>query len=266
MPFPTKGESHEIGVQNEKDIVKFLNENQNNAINNRLKGKNANQRCDWRQVGGTKHTEDAEATTTNDDGSTKVHKFSIKNHSKKGATFDYKNTTKDVPEPVKKEINNFKEEHHGKLTETNIKPLREELSDKLNSGFDSFDSTKIKGIISGIALEYPEHILVNDKKTKSLIMFGKDNLLNPETRPQDEKYILKKATARAKTSRQIWIQKSNGEEVNTHLRLRLTTNNGIKALLGHSKANKSSVVCIKIQQDKTDDFIESCSDKIIIHY
>ena len=71
---------HHTGVQNEKDLVKFQNENQDNAINKRLTGQNTNQQCVWRQVGGTKHTEDAVATTTNDDCSTQDHKNSIKNH------------------------------------------------------------------------------------------------------------------------------------------------------------------------------------------
>ena len=252
---------HHTGVQNEKDLVKFQNENQDNAINKRLTGQNANQQCVWRQVGGTKHTEDAVATTTNDDGSTQVHKISIKNH--KTGTWDWLNTTQAVPDALKTRLLEFKELYY----RADITPeLRKQFADLFVSFIDSLDSTTVKDILLRIFLEYPEHILVNDKKINSLIMFGKNNMLNPAAGPQDVKYTLKKASARGKTSRQIWIQKSNGEEVNTHLRLRLTTNNGITALLGHSKANKSSVACIKIQQDKTDDFIESCSDKIIIPY
>ena len=254
---------HHTGVKNEKDLVKFQNENQDNAINKRLTGQNANQQCVWRQVGGTKHTEDAVATTTNDDGSTEEHKVSIKNH--KTGTWDWLNTTRDVPDAVKTELKEFKEVHYGKETPKGGE-LRKQYDDLFNSHIDALDSETLKGILLRIFLEYPEHILVNDKKINSLVMFGKNNMLNPAAGPQDVKYTLKKASARAKTSRQIWIQKSNGEEVNTHLRLRLTTNNGITALLGTSTANKSSVACIKIQQDKTDDFIESCSDKIIIPY
>jgi len=252
---------HHTGVQNEKDLVKFQNENQDNAINKRLTGQSANQQCVWRQVGGTKHTEDAVATTTNDDGSTQVHKISIKNH--KTGTWDWLNTTQAVPDALKTRLIEFKEAHYG----AEITPeLRKQFADLFVSFIDSLDSATVKAILLRIFLEYPEHILVNDKKINSLIMFGKNNMLNPAAGPQDVKYVLKQASARGKTSRQIWIQKSNGEEVNTHLRLRLTTNNGITALLGHSSANRTSAACIKIQQDKTDDFIESCSDKIIIPY
>ena len=59
-------------------------------------------------------------------------------------------------------------------------------------------------------------------------------------------YVLK--AGRAKESRQVWREK-DGLGVNTHLRLRLVTNNGVTALLGLSNANKNSILTLKIQQD-----------------
>ena len=79
-------------------------------------------------------------------------------------------------------------------------------------------------------------------------------------------YILK-SSSRAKTSRQIWIRSSDGcEEINTNLRIRLVLNNGITALLGKSKANKSSCASLKIQQDNVDTFISKCFGKVIAKY
>jgi hypothetical protein len=46
----------------------------------------------------------------------------------------------------------------------------------------------------------------------------------------------------------VWREK-DGLGVNTHLRLRLVTNNGVTALLGLSEANKNSILTLKIQQD-----------------
>ena len=46
----------------------------------------------------------------------------------------------------------------------------------------------------------------------------------------------------------MWRTK-DGVDTNTHLRLRLVTNNGITALLDLSKANKNSILTLKIQQD-----------------
>jgi hypothetical protein len=53
-----------------------------------------------------------------------------------------------------------------------------------------------------------------------------------------------------------------GEEINTCLRIRLVLNNGVNALVGQSSKNKSSVPCIKIQQDNVDLFISTLSDKV----
>ena len=55
---------------------------------------------------------------------------------------------------------------------------------------------------------------------------------------------------RGKTSATIVFNDSEGNEYDFGLRGRLVLNNGVKALLGKSKANKSSQAVFKIQQDK----------------
>ena len=111
--------------------------------------------------------------------------------------------------------------------------------------------------------KYPEYIIINKEKEKKLVMFHKTNL--KKYFRNDVNFILK-GTKRAKTSRQIWIRENDGKEVNTKLRLRLHLNNGITALLGKSKCNKSSVPTIKIQQDSVDNFINNCDNKTICSY
>jgi hypothetical protein len=53
------------------------------------------------------------------------------------------------------------------------------------------------------------------------------------------------------------------EEFNTYLRIRLVLNNGVNALVGTSLKNKTSVPCIKIQQDNVDFFLKSIENKLI---
>ena len=69
----------------------------------------------------------------------------------------------------------------------------------------------------------------------------------------DEIYYLKHKDGCC--SAQIMRRSQTGVETNTHLRVRLVLNNGINALVGQSGKNKSSVPCIKIQQDNVEHFI-----------
>ena len=54
-----------------------------------------------------------------------------------------------------------------------------------------------------------------------------------------------------------------GSGVDIGLRLRCTSNNGINAMLGLSKANKNSQTVIKIQQDQVQQFVNDSSPTIV---
>jgi hypothetical protein len=71
-----------------------------------------------------------------------------------------------------------------------------------------------------------------------------------------------KSTGRAKTSRMVFRRK-DGVEVNTNLRIRLVLNNGVNALLGLSEKNKTSIPCLKIQQDRVDILLRDLVDPIV---
>ena len=61
-----------------------------------------------------------------------------------------------------------------------------------------------------------------------------------------------------KTSRRIICYATDGAELDFGLRLRITSNNGITAMLGRNKkGNKSSSPVIKLQQDKVHDMVAS---------
>ena len=62
------------------------------------------------------------------------------------------------------------------------------------------------------------------------------------------------------------MRKNESEEINTFLRIRLVLNNGVNALVGNSSKNKSSVPCLKIQQDKVDKFLNQMENKKIEKY
>ena len=60
----------------------------------------------------------------------------------------------------------------------------------------------------------------------------------------------------------ILFRKKNGTVVDHKIRIRVIDNNGIGALIGQSTANKSSIACIKIQQDDVAGLIKSLGKKI----
>ena len=138
--------------------------------------------------------------------------------------------------------------------------VSEENAEIFNTYLNSLTSEKITELLSRCykVEENTEWIIINNKKSKKLIMLPEsclDLYCNPSN---GNEYILK--SARAKTSRQIWIKRADGSKVNTHLRIRSTLNNGVTALLGQSESNKTAVPCLKIQQDKVDGFIKQCFD------
>ena len=63
------------------------------------------------------------------------------------------------------------------------------------------------------------------------------------------------------SSRKVILRSSiTGAIMDTGLRLRLTSNNGIKAFLGLSKANKNSQVVLKLQQDGISNLLETATE------
>ena len=63
---------------------------------------------------------------------------------------------------------------------------------------------------------------------------------------------------KGQSSRKVILRSAiTGAIMDTGLRLRLTSNNGIKAFLGLSKANKNSQVVLKLQQDGISNLIDT---------
>lgn len=258
MVFPHKGENHANGIINEKFIVDFLNQNPINDINTKLKTHYPNQdgsivtsNIVWKHEGGTQQKADCTAKI----GENTLVELSIKNH--KSGTHDWINKSNNSEE-LKTQFREFKVKHANKeVTEE----LRSELDTILANWLNKQTSDQIRVILAELYDSYPDWIIVNMVSKKELTMFHKSKLAQYFKPPADTKYILK-STPRAVTSKQIWLVTPDGSEINTHLRIRSVTNNGVNALLG----KKGSVPCIKIQQENVDNFIDSCEDKVSCSY
>ncbi len=256
MTFPSEGQNHTNGIKNEENIVHYMMNNPECAINKHLEKDNDSSIQLWKHEGGTKQKRDASFQLANG----KTMGVSIKHHDK--GTFDWINTTKGIPEFLKEEIATFKRDN----MDTPIPKkggIRDELDNKFSSYLDNLTSDDIRELLSKIykTEEDTKYIIVNDKKSNQLILLDESNLEFYCSSNSSHQFILKKKNA--KTSRQIFIKNTDGSETNTNLRIRLHLNNGITALLDKSK---TSVPCLKIQQDNVDDFISKCVDKVITNY
>ena len=67
-------------------------------------------------------------------------------------------------------------------------------------------------------------------------------------------YAARLVAGRGMTSRKVVLVK-DGDTVDCGLRIRVTSNNGIKAFLGLSKANRNSQIVLKLQQDRVDQLV-----------
>jgi hypothetical protein len=254
MVFPHQGENHIIGINNEKDIVAFMNSNPSCKFNSLLKITFVAENIHWEHKGGTATKSDAIVHLPS-----KEHiNISIKNHNV--GTLDWVNTTKGVTDYIKLPIREFQKKYSS--DENAVVNVDEKMRDELESTFskilDDYNIKELPVMLDNLFHKYPEFILINDQKNKRFIAFNKFNL--ERLFNKDNNFIFK--STRAKTSRQIWLKNEDGTEINTNLRIRIHLNNGINALF----SKKGSVPCIKIQQDNVDEFIASCSDKTIDYY
>jgi hypothetical protein len=100
-------------------------------------------------------------------------------------------------------------------------------------------------------------IVVNDTKTDKLYIFGANKHPAVEYINQGFSAILE---GKGKSSRKVLF--SDGINVyDCGLRIRVTSNNGINAFLGLSKANSNSQVVIKLQQDKVKQLLTSTNSQ-----
>lgn len=243
--FKTDGSVHHGGIKNEDQTIKILNEI---GIYSETVEKR----------GGTKLKEDAVAGNK---------KISIKR--KEGITngsFDWFNTSKynDVlGDTFLSFISNVKELRTMPKDlirdDEFILKVRDSFNALCELSLDTLTSDQIIDILRRGLIDTNAgfDVVVNDTKTDKLYVFGAEQHPAVEYINQGFSAILE---GKGKSSRKVLF--SDGINVyDCGLRIRVTSNNGINAFLGLSKANSNSQVVIKLQQDKVKQLLISTNSQ-----
>ena len=268
MGFNTDGSSHSLGVHNEKAICNFL---MNKRDEDPLRLKEMfdipeESVLSYKHIGGTGNVSDMDISCNDPskpEDEKKLSGTSIKNH--KQGTYDYINTTKlqdflpaetvEVLSSIKKQM----KENYYKCDEDKMELCRKEINDKTDSLIDNISSDSIKNLIKEIHKRNPELIIVNNCSESRLLTYKANQLKELSEYPSEEYEYFMKKKRNAKTSRSIYRRGSNGEEIDTTLRIRIVLNNGVKALLGLSSSNLDSSFSIKVQQENVDNLLRTLS-------
>ena len=260
MGFKTDGSSHQNGVENEKEICGFLKEHVKEDPLQLKKMFNLppESTISFEHGGGTKSVSDMNIYVDNSrkiGTSLKRHKRGTFDHVNSGAAFRDLLPTKTVDQLM--QIKNDMEKQYFQCSPEKKVMCNKRLNEAIDSSFDGVSSDPLIKIMNYIHQRTPELVVVNDCKGERLVAFKGERLEELSVYPNSGcEYFLKKKR-NAKLSRSIFRRTSDGQEIDTNLRLRIVLNNGISALLGLSPKNKKSVFCIKIQQDNVDKLLSS---------
>jgi hypothetical protein len=241
MTYKTDGSVHHGGVKNEDLTVQILNEKKIYAH-------------PVEKRGGTKVKEDAVAG---------YQRISIKR--KEGITngsFDWFNTSS-YNDVLGDTFDHFL---------SNMKELRqmpqslrsdEEFVLKIRDGFNALCELALDSLTSDQVVEILKRglidancgfdVVINDTKTSEIYVFSADQHPAHDYIAKGYSIVLK---GNGKSSRMIYFVDAAGNVYDCGLRLRVTSNNGINAFLGTSKANSNSQVVIKLQQDKVKQLLQ----------
>ena len=231
MTFKTDGSTHTHGVKNEHDMIAFLNER--GIFDEQVT-----------HLGGTKNKADAIA------GSKQIsikHKKGIKNGS-----FDWSNTSQIEPLTTREQFQPFLSEVASyRFTDeaaSQVEPMREAFANLCREGLDSIESNDLTTWLKDqlVNANHDMVMVITDTLTDKVYICEHDSI--ESVRLLNSGYTAELVKGKGATSRKVVLCKGD-HIVDTGLRLRLTSNNGITAFLGLSKANKNSQVVLKLQQD-----------------
>lgn len=232
MTFKTDASVHYNGIQNELDTIAFLN---------------TLDRYDQevKHYGGTKNKADAKA---GDKCISIKHKKGLKNGS-----YDYANTSiynKIFNTHFDEFLSEVKEHRNmpQQLREVSVDFMRKDFNNLCESALESIDKNELISMLVDIFSKQSGYdIVINDTQSKKVYIFKSED--HPVWTAIKMGYIPELVSIRgAKSSRKI-VFKNGNHVINTGLRIRVTSNNGINAFLGLSKSNKNSQVVVKLQQD-----------------
>ena len=229
--FKTDGSVHYSGIANEKKTAKILN--QINYFADKVETR-----------GGTKYKEDMIA------GELKLSDKDKKRLS--SGSFDWVNTSRHNHifgnhfDSFKTKVSIIRSESL-KERESKVTEIREEFATLCSEAFTSLSNNQILELIIDAISDGIDYVFVNDQENEVLYQFDPENHPAIELAKTCDSVELV-TSKRAKSSRKVIFIK-DGVRYDYGIRLRVTSNNGITAFLGLSKANKNSQVVIKLQQD-----------------
>jgi len=212
-------------------------------------------------LGGTKNKADAYDPEL-DIKWTDKHKKGVKNGS-----FDWINTSK-VSDVVGDTFVSFLEQvkEYRQLPQSQrsavsfVKQVRKDFNNLSCGVLDSFTANQLASFIQTQMIDANSKMMVsvNDTEAKNFYVYSADN--HPAVRYIQQGYtpFLK---GKAKGSRRLLFT-DGVKEYDCGLRIRVTSNNGIKAFLGLSEANKNSQVVFKLQQDKVAKLLEEVKSEV----
>ena len=224
MAYVTDGSVHTGGLSNEARVIDFLN-----SINYYPD--------EITPLGGTQHKADAISGTKG---------ISIKRKKRASqGSFDYLNTSQ-----LPASISSFFTDVLAEAAEIRLNPDYESRLNavpRIRARVASACSQALDSLTPELVTEFLIDALISRYHPIQLMAItdaNKLNLYSPDANPvvqalsDGQQFHI---TGKAKGSRRV---------VSTNLRIRLTTNNGIGALLGVSKANRNSCISLKLQQDR----------------
>ena len=248
--FKTNGSTHHQGISNEHATIDLLNEFA--VYDTKVKHK-----------GGTKFKADAVA---GEKGISIKHKAGLKNGS-----FDWVNTS-DINAVIDRtcfeDFFTFLKGAHLLPKEDRL-PLVEQARDLFNrcceKALNSIDPDDMLTFLKQHIVDKQRGygIVINDTKHERLHIMEADRL--EMTKCIENGDGVKLLKGKGKSSRKL-VFENNFWVLDYGLRVRVTSNNGIKAFLGLSKANKSSQVVIKVQQDNIKQFVTTDPNRMILTY
>ena len=267
--FKRDGSSHYAGISREQLLIQLLSDPRSTirqAICNSIGLHPDSNRVEVRHVGGTSTKVDV-AMYCADTGSC-LYSISVKNHQGKSGTFDWMNTSKGFPEleacmaslrQIKNAFINTEESLR------NVDQVRVQIDGVFSDILDRIrdNSEFIRGILANIYEHNPDGMVVFLAAKNQVVHFHKSELEvlreSANLTNGGRTYSLKHKPNT--TSAQIMYtdpnqdpnqEQTETEEHNSYMRIRLVLNNGVTAFLGLSDKNKTSIPCIKIQQDSVD--------------
>lgn len=258
MAFKTDGSSHKNGVNLEEKTIDILGSNKKlqRAVCGEFEFRNAE------KVGGTRFLEDIRVDTTSGPIG-----LSVKRRKGKSGTFDWANTSKlakvllNENHDLSALMHNLKGKY--KHTPRNVlikKKYEKELDNHFSEAVQSLSHQSIKSMLSYVVGKYTDinmnmKVCVYREFSSQYVVYDFEDIWWTDLMNCEGSFFTKgKPNSK---SRVIWFRHADGQEVNTHLRIRVGLNNGVSALLGGKdwSSNSTSQVVVKIQQDKTDSIV-----------